>query len=72
VRQLVLVLSLLALSGCARVMPWQRGDHARPSMTGRFGERTRFGAAYRSKVMETKAAGGLAGVAPGGGCGCSQ
>ena len=62
----------MVAAGCAPVKPWQRGDHARPSMAVRFGERGRFAAPYRAKVLETKAAGGLAGVAPGGGCGCSQ
>lgn len=71
-RQLLLALIVVAAGACARVKPWQRGDHARPSMTTRFGEASGFDGAYRARVLETKAAGGLAGVAPGGGCGCSQ
>ena len=71
-RQLLPVVLAVVVAGCAAVKPWQRGDHARPSMSTRFGERGRFAAPYRAKVLETKAAGGLAGVAPGGGCGCSQ
>jgi len=33
---------------------------------------TELATQYRSKVVESKTAGGLPGTAPGGGCGCTQ
>jgi hypothetical protein len=61
---------LLVLSACAPVRPWERGRLARPAMTR--GAASPLTDTYRSKLLESRTAGGLPGTAPGGGCGCTQ
>jgi uncharacterized protein DUF4266 len=65
-----LLLAAALLAGCVTVHPWEREDLARRSMAARGdgGVATR----YQHKLLETQTAGGAAGAAPGGGCGCSQ
>ena len=63
--------SLLGLAGCVCVHVWERQRLASWVMVDPFAE-TELGAQYRSKVVESKTAGGLPGTAPGGGCGCTQ
>jgi len=62
---------LSAASGCAPVRPWEREHLAKRCMTRRFGEDGTQGE-YQAKVTESVTGGGLAGDAPGGGCGCTQ
>lgn len=62
---------LLATTSCARVKPWQRERLATAAMVVPMAEAT-LAAGYRAKVLESKTGGGLPGVAPGGGCGCTQ
>jgi hypothetical protein len=72
VRALGLAVALATLgSGCARVKPWQRGRLAGATMVVPLGE-TPLAASYRAKLLESKAGGGVPGVAAGGGCGCTQ
>ena len=62
---------VLALMACARVKPWQRGRLAGPAMAvPRALSPLAIG--YEAKLLESKTAGGVAGVAAGGGCGCTQ
>jgi hypothetical protein len=63
--------TLATLPGCVRVHAWDRGKLASWAMVDPFGD-TELAAQYRSKVVESKTAGGLPGTAPGGGCGCTQ
>jgi hypothetical protein len=64
----VLVLSLLILSGCSTVSPWQRGTLAKPEMrwSPDVLESTLDGHIYFAK--EASSGGGSA---AGGGCGCN-
>jgi hypothetical protein len=62
---------LVTVSGCVRVHAWDRGKLASWAMVDPFGD-TELATQYRSKVVESKTAGGLPGTAPGGGCGCTQ
>lgn len=68
---LLLAFALTLLGGCARVKPFERGKLASPAMTPPWAEEG-LAAEYDAKLVETKTAGGLAGGAPGGGCGCTQ
>lgn len=70
-RARVLFVFMLAMPGCVRVHAWDRGKLASWAMADPFAE-TELAAQYRSKVVESKTAGGLPGTAPGGGCGCTQ
>jgi hypothetical protein len=70
-RTCFLVLLMVAMPGCVRVHAWDRGRLASWAMVDPFGD-TELAAQYRSKVVESKTAGGLPGTAPGGGCGCTQ
>jgi Domain of unknown function (DUF4266) len=67
----LLLFALPALTGCVTVAPWQRARLASPRME-QGAEVTSLSGAYREKVLESKAGGGLPGAAPGGGCGCTQ
>ena len=67
---LVLAHGLLS-GGCARVRPWQREKLASAVMTLPLAQPP-LAVSYRSKLLESKAGGGLPGVAAGGGCGCTQ
>jgi opacity protein-like surface antigen len=67
-RRLALALALAALTGCAQVQPWEKGNLAKPEMTfeadplqSRFEQHTYF--------SKENASGGY-GVG-GGGCGCN-
>jgi ABC-type molybdate transport system permease subunit len=61
----------IASAGCARVKPWQREKLASAVMTLPLAQPP-LAVSYRSKLLESKAGGGLPGVAAGGGCGCTQ
>ena len=65
----VLAVALLG-AGCATVQPYERGRLASPAM--RAGDESEMARQYGAKIVESKTAGGLAGTAPGGGCGCTQ
>ena len=63
----ILVLALVTtLGGCTRVLPYERGTLARPTMTP--GAMTGVGEEHVFEVHEGAAGGGTAG---GGGCGCN-
>ena len=63
----ILFLALLTtLGGCTRVLPYERGTLARPTMTP--GAMTGVGEEHVFEVHEGAAGGGTAG---GGGCGCN-
>lgn len=71
-RRLIMHGCIVALTvGCATVKPWERERLSTRSMQARFGQDA-LTAQYREKVIETTTGGGLAGEAPGGGCGCTQ
>lgn len=61
----------LAAAGCARVLPYQRGDLARKCMQSPF-TRNELRSDYENKVHQTATAAELPGGTPGGGCGCTQ
>jgi hypothetical protein len=67
----VLCVLLLPLGGCVRVKPWERARLASPTMAPPWAEEGMV-ADYDAKLLETKTGAGLAGGAPGGGCGCTQ
>jgi hypothetical protein len=72
VRRVVgLGIAMALWSGCATVRPWERERLASPAME-RAVDDTELTAEYRAKVIESRTAGGVAGDAPGGGCGCTQ
>jgi hypothetical protein len=61
----------LTMAGCARVRPWERARVASaPMVNPLVGEGLE--GRYRAKVLESKTGGGAPGIAPGGGCGCTQ
>ena len=62
----ILVVALMMLGGCTRVLPYERGTLARPTMTP--GAMTGVGEEHVFEVHEGAAGGGTAG---GGGCGCN-
>jgi hypothetical protein len=62
---------ILLLSGCARVLPYERGDLARKCMQSPF-SRMELRNDYENKVQQTATASELPGGTPGGGCGCTQ
>jgi hypothetical protein len=67
----LLALVALLAAGCARVRPWQRSRLASvPMVNPLVGEGLE--GRYRAKVLESKTGGGAPGIAPGGGCGCTQ
>ena len=68
--RLLLLLPLLA-SGCVRVKASQRGVLASSVMESPWAQ-DGLAAEYDAKLVETQTAGGSAGGAPGGGCGCTQ
>jgi hypothetical protein len=70
-RLLLCALGLALLGGCARVKPWERAELSSPAMAPPWAEEG-LSSEYDAKLVETKTAGGLAGGAPGGGCGCTQ
>jgi hypothetical protein len=70
-RLLPWVFMLVLAGSCARVKPWERGKLASPAMTPPWAEEGLAGQ-YDAKLVETKTGGGIAGGAPGGGCGCTQ
>jgi Domain of unknown function (DUF4266) len=61
----------LLLSGCAAVKPYEREALSSPCMRSPFSS-SALEAEYQDKLIQTRAAGGLPGDAPGGGCGCVQ
>lgn len=61
-------MSLMMLSGCAPVQPWQRGDLARPGM--QF-ESDPLLTTYRQHVAVSKEAASGDTTLGGGGCGCN-
>jgi hypothetical protein len=63
--------SITSLAGCATVKPWEREHVAKPCMQSPFGSDP-MTSQYWEKVTETRTAGGRPGMAPGGGCGCTQ
>jgi hypothetical protein len=67
---LVTVLAVAGV-GCARVRPWERGRLASAAMTVPLAE-SPLASGYRAKLIESRAGGGVPGVAAGGGCGCTQ
>jgi Domain of unknown function (DUF4266) len=67
---LLLLLPLLA-SGCVRVKASQRATLASTAMESPWAQ-DGLSAEYDAKLVETQTAGGSAGGAPGGGCGCTQ
>jgi Domain of unknown function (DUF4266) len=67
---LLLLLPLLA-GGCVRVKASQRGALASSAMESPWAV-DGLAAEYDAKLVETQTAGGSAGGAPGGGCGCTQ
>lgn len=67
---ILLLLSALG-AGCVTVRPWQRERLAAPAME-RDVDDSELVSAYRAKVIESRTGGGVAGEAPGGGCGCTQ
>jgi hypothetical protein len=62
---------ILAMSGCARVKPWQRERLATAAMVQPAAP-SPLATGYQSKLTESKTGGGVPGVAAGGGCGCTQ
>ncbi len=69
--RLLLLLPLLAASGCVRVKASQRATLASTAMESPWA-RDGLAAEYDAKLVETQTAGGSASGAPGGGCGCTQ
>ena len=67
----VLCVLWLPLGGCVRVKAWERGKLASPTMAPPWAQEG-MAAEYDAKVLETQSGAGLAGGAPGGGCGCTQ
>ncbi|NTW81975.1 MAG: DUF4266 domain-containing protein [Chlorobiaceae bacterium] len=64
----ILLLIILALSGCSTVQPWEKGTLARPEMTF---EGDPLDTKYTEHIYSSKeGASGGAGVG-GGGCGCN-
>ena len=63
-----LLLTVLALSACANVQPWQRGNLAKPGM--QF-EPDPMLSAYRQHVEVSKEAAAGGATLGGGGCGCN-
>jgi hypothetical protein len=61
----------LLLSGCAAVKQYEREKLSYPCMRSPFSS-SALEAEYQDKLIQTRAAGGLPGDAPGGGCGCVQ
>jgi hypothetical protein len=59
---------MLALSGCAHVQPWQRGDLAKPGMAF---EPDPLLASYQRHVQVSKEAASGGATLGGGGCGCN-
>jgi hypothetical protein len=53
------------------VKAWERGKLASPTMTPPWAQEG-MAAEYDAKLLETQSGAGLAGGAPGGGCGCTQ
>ena len=70
-RLLLVSVVLASLAGCVRVKATERGRLADPAMASPW-ERTVLGSEYAAKLVEVKTGGAKAGVAPGGGCGCTQ
>ena len=64
----LLALGALALSACATVQPWQRGDLARPEM--QF-DSDPLQAQYRQHIALSKEAASGGTNLGGGGCGCN-
>lgn len=64
-------LAAMACMGCARVLPYQRGDLARKCMQSPF-SRMDVRNDYENKVQQTASGAELPGGTPGGGCGCTQ
>lgn len=60
-----------ALTGCARVQPYERADLARKCMQSPFSRREAQ-SGYENQVLQTAAGAELPGGAPGGGCGCTR
>ena len=67
-RAAIITLSLVALSGCVNVMPWERERLARPDMQFDGAEELNAADAHATDVREGSA-GGF--DASGGGCGCN-
>jgi hypothetical protein len=62
---------VLPSSACVTTRAWEREKLASPAMNPSMGD-DELSTQYRAKVLESRAAGGLPGHAPGGGCGCTQ
>ncbi|HEX8826168.1 MAG TPA: DUF4266 domain-containing protein [Archangium sp.] len=67
----LLCVLLSPLAGCVRVKPFERGKLASAAMAPPWAEEG-MAAEYDAKLLETQTGAGLAGGAPGGGCGCTQ
>lgn len=68
VLKMSVALLMLALTGCASVQPWQRGDLARPGMAF---ESDPLLTTYRQHVSVSKEAASGDTTLGGGGCGCN-
>ena len=68
VRNSGLLLLLLAVSACAQVQPWQRGDLARPGMAF---DADPLLSGYRDHIAVSKEAASGGPTLGGGGCGCN-
>lgn len=69
--RVAVALAALSATGCARVKPWQRQRLATAAMVVPATPAP-LDVAYQSKLIESRTGGGVAGTAPGGGCGCTQ
>ena len=68
---LAVALTLAGVCGCARVKPWQRERLATAVMAVPANP-SPLVVGYQAKLLESRTAGGIPGVAAGGGCGCTQ
>ncbi len=66
-RAFVWLLTLLTLSGCAEVKPWERGNLAKPQMAL---EANPMQAVMRLHSYSSREAAASGNAAQGGGCGC--
>lgn len=66
-RTSILVALILAVSGCATVPPWERGNLAKPQMAFEQGPAD---SALRSHVYNSREAAATSTIGAGGGCGC--
>ena len=65
---LMLLLSLIVLSGCQQVRPWERGLLAKPEMAW---DSDPLGALLQDHIFFSKEASSGGNTAAGGGCGCN-